>query len=647
MRDNLFSNRLLAIFFSFLCWLVLSTSLSLASEQTAQGLSNKKSDLTFTILHTNDLHSHDESFSEHNQPVGGIARIAQLIRSIKARTPNTIVIDAGDIFQGTPLFSLYKGEVEVELLNRAGYDIFTIGNHEFDEGAGNLAKQLSKAKFTIISCNLDSVAQPALASLFKPSVIRLINGQKVAFIGAMTPDLEQISLKTDGVKIKTANRESLATIDDLSWIEPIKTEVAKVKSLGINKIILVTHCGVDRDRQLAANLPDVDVIVGGHSHTRLSKPILYKHADGSTTLITQTGCYGRALGKLNLTFDSVGFLVLDKSNSNLIDISGRLPEDQSIKAYLKEKAEPINALNKDIVATAIGDFNNHFRKLPGDSPLGNLICEALVEAGKDYGATISFQNRGGIRANLEKGPISEAKVQEILPFDNKVVFATLPGSTIRALMERSISGKRGDTYLDFTGLKFIYDPTKEAGHRILFIQAINQDGTWHDLKDDGQYRIAVNDFSFNGGEGYMFAGAQDIVKSTNTLAQVLSEYLKRHKTVAPHSCACVVPVSENLLTVANRNNGRCLQINAPKPGSKITLVVGQELGIGTIFGSQLIPVDKVKVVASKISSGKGEIMWPLSSKLLSKQKSQAKRFATVIIENNHSSKAIISSPVAL
>ena len=198
--------------------------------------SPSEGELKLTILHTNDLHSHDETFIEHGRQIGGMARIAHMIKLLKSKAPDhTLVIDAGDIFQGTPLFTRYQGEVEVNMLNRMGYDIYTIGNHEFDDGPKNLAKQLSVAKFDVISCNMDLSQEPELEKVVKPYTIKTIDGQKIAFVGAITPDLIQMSMGTGKVAIKSPGKD---------WINPIADEVHKLKAQGIDKIILVTHVGV-------------------------------------------------------------------------------------------------------------------------------------------------------------------------------------------------------------------------------------------------------------------------------------------------------------------------------------------------------------------------------------------------------------------
>ena len=279
------------------------------------------------------------------------------------------------------------------ILKQLGYDLVAVGNHEFDDGPANLTKQLRTAKLTALCCNLDLTREPELAASIVPSVIKTINGQPVGFIGVITPDLEQIASNRGGIRLKATGTD---------WMKPVRDEVNRLKDRGLNKIILVTHCGIDCDKELAQALPDVDAIIGGHTHTRLDRAVVIDHPSGGCTIIVQTGCFGRALGKLDLCFDSSGHIIKDKTDYHLINITEKIFEEPDIKAYIDEKERPFVSLRREIAASAAGNFSNRFRNLPWDSALGDLICDALFEAGKDYGAEIAFENRGGIRVPLTK-----------------------------------------------------------------------------------------------------------------------------------------------------------------------------------------------------------------------------------------------------
>ena len=639
-------------------WLIAGSFLIFQAAANSQ-LRVGQPSLVLTILHTNDLHAHDEPFDERGHNVGGVARIAHLIRAIRTSTPNVLVIDGGDIFQGTSFFKYYHGETEVALLNQAGYDIYTIGNHEFDEGADNLARQLKNAKFAIISANLDAAAVPELNALVKPSVIKVIGGQKVGFVGGVTPDLVAMSLKARGLRIK-----GVEPGNDTEWMTPIKAEVERLDSQGIDKIILVTHIGVERDRQLAEEIPQVDAIVGGHSHTRLGKPIIVTRADGSQAIIVQAGCYGRALGKLRLEFDNKGRLIFPGTRSYLISIDSRTPEAPEIKAYLAEKGKPIASLRNQVAGVALADFDNRFASYPWDSPIGDLICDALAEAGTTYGATISFHNRGGVRARIDKGLITMEKVEEVLPFENHLIFATVKGATILKALEYSLSGMLGARFLDVHGLKVAYDHSRPRGSRLVFVLTNDGKGSFAPINPNADYKIALNDFTFNGGEGYDFSGATNVKATTDRLSKVLAAYLIKHKKVGPSPPSRIVPVAGGLLSVVDADAQQQLAMSCPEPRAQMTLVVGDGRGVETLSGAIPVPLCHPKVIQTavrpKVESGPrarpmqmAEYFWRLPLKLGPAQPAtwtSRERWAAVLIHPprpRSAAKTVICEPVRL
>jgi len=564
-----------------------------------------KPDLVITILHTNDLHSHDEPFLEHGKAVGGEARIAHLIRSIRRSAPHVLAVDAGDIFQGTPFFKFYHGAVEVALLNMLGYDIYTIGNHEFDDGPENLAAQLKAAKFDIICSNLDASAVPALAEEVKPSVVKTIDSRKVGFVGVITPDLQEVCLTLGQVRIKDPGP---------NWMEPVKAAVARLQEQGVDKIILVTHTGVERDRELAEQIPQVDAIIGGHSHTRLEKPIVVRHEDGTATVIVQTGAYGRNLGELRLAFDGRGRVILPATDYHLFHIDTSIPQEPDVQAFLREKGKPIAALRNQVLATALNYIDGRSAFYPWDSPIGDLICDALAERGAAYGATIAFQNRGGMRGGLEKGLVTSESVEGILPFDNKLVLATVTGKTIKSVLEHSVSGGSGGRFLDVHGLKFAYDVSRPPGSRILFVQAVDNHGRWQPLDPDRQYKIAVNDYTFHGGEGYDFSGATDIQPTQERLAAVLSAYLIRHKTILPQPPSRIAAVSGQVLSLVSHRGKQILELRGAAPHSTLTLVAGSGQGVDWIAGSAPVPVPLSEpriLVSGAVADDAGEYFWQM------------------------------------
>lgn len=246
------------------------------------------------ILHTNDTHSQIEPFGEQagdNKGKAGLARRATLIKEIRKQYPNVLLLDAGDFIQGTPYFNMFGGELEVKAMNQLGYDVVTLGNHEFDNGVDFLSKMLQNAKFDIVSANYD-VSNTVLKNQIKPYVIKNINGIKVGIIGLNVRPNGLISDKNfEGIRF-------LNPIDEVNRYAKILKEDEKV-----DLVIALSHLGYQSDSQfsdkkVAAGSRNVDIIIGGHSHTYLPEPVEVKNMDGQPVMITQSGSKGMNVGKL-------------------------------------------------------------------------------------------------------------------------------------------------------------------------------------------------------------------------------------------------------------------------------------------------------------------------------------------------------------
>jgi len=520
--------------------LILAGTLAYANETDRYTTENiKRSDFDLVILHTNDIHAHDLPFKEKGHLIGGVAKIDYLVTSIKKQHNNVLVVDAGDFFQGTPLFQRYGGEVEIEALNEIGYDVVELGNHEFDRGAKYLANQLQAAKFPVLACNLDCRQVPSLEHFVKPGLVKEINGEKIAFIGVITPDLEKKALGLDGVKVKAP---------DGNWLAPVGEEIKHFQNQGINKIIIVSHCGIELDKRLAEAFPAIDLIIGGHSHTRLTQPVWIMHPDNTYTAIVQTGCHGRALGDIDLKFDKEGNILKSETRYRLINITSNMKEDLTLEHYLEKKEKPLLALRDKIVGFSNDTFWNHFATMPGDSAIGDLICDAIAEAETVHGVQITFQNRGGIRGKIERGPISEEMVQEILPFGNKIVCATVSGGALLAILERSSAGPHYGGFLDVHGLRIGYNSEREPGKRIVYALVQNDTDKWSPIQARESYKIAVNDYTFKGGDGCDFSKATDALYEDTTVAQALSNYLLKHKHVKPQYGHRIIVIDQSQTT---------------------------------------------------------------------------------------------------
>ncbi len=256
-----------------------------------------------TILHTNDVHSHIVPFGPNdgrNANKGGVARRASLIESIRTENPNTLLLDAGDIFQGTPYFNYFGGKLEFKLMSMLKYDAATIGNHEFDNGIDGLYAQLPHAKFNFVSANYD-FSNTVMDTHVKPYKIFKKDGIKIGVFG-LGIELDGLVGKNNYKETKYLNPIEIA--QDMSRI--LKTEKQ------CNLVICLSHLGYNyrdepeliSDLKLAKATKDIDLIIGGHTHTFLRKPTIEKNIEGKNVLINQVGCYGLYLGKMNFYFDS-------------------------------------------------------------------------------------------------------------------------------------------------------------------------------------------------------------------------------------------------------------------------------------------------------------------------------------------------------
>ena len=255
-----------------------------------------------TILHTNDVHSYIDAFpSNHpkNPNMGGVARRATLIESIRKENPNVLLLDAGDIFQGTPYFNYFGGELEFKLMSMMGYDAATMGNHDFDNGIDGFNAQLPHATFNFVSANYD-FKNTVLDGIVKPYSIFHKDGIKVGVFG--------LGIKLEGLVDKKHYKETV-------YNDPVTVSQDIVRILKHEKkcdlVICLSHLGYkykdDTDKicdlTLAKLTQDIDLIIGGHTHTFLDKPTVVKNAVDQDVLINQVGCYGLNLGRIDFYFD--------------------------------------------------------------------------------------------------------------------------------------------------------------------------------------------------------------------------------------------------------------------------------------------------------------------------------------------------------
>ncbi len=255
-----------------------------------------------TILHTNDVHSHIEPFPLNDPKYanqGGVARRLTVINKIRTENPNTLLLDAGDIFQGTPYFNFYGGELEFKLMSMLGYDAATLGNHDFDNGVDGLYAQIPHAKFELLSANYD-FTNTIMDGHTKPYRVFIKDGIKIGVFG--------IGIELDGLVNKRMYKET-KYLNPIEITQDITQKLRQEEQCDL--VICLSHLGFDygdktiiSDQILAQKTEGIDLIIGGHTHTFLDKPVIAQNKAGQFVLINQVGWGGINLGRVDFYLDS-------------------------------------------------------------------------------------------------------------------------------------------------------------------------------------------------------------------------------------------------------------------------------------------------------------------------------------------------------
>lgn len=505
-------------------------------------------DYTLNILHINDFHSRQESINKYdstcsaeeeskNECFGGIARVKAKIderRTALAKDGgNVIVLNAGDEFQGSLFYTTYKGDDTAEFMNGIGYDVMALGNHEFDDGVDSLAKFLGKVKFPVISANTIAADGSPIAGKYKPYVIKEIGGQKIGIVSTITTDTADIS--TPGPTVKFADE-----------IETLKKQVAALKAEGVNKIIALNHDGYVKDKQIAASVDGIGVIVGGHSHTLLSNtdpqalgpyPTLVKGPSGRDVPIVQAKSYSKYLGELQVTFDDDGNVIRSEGAPILLDSS--VVPDPAYLARVKELAKPIEALKAKKVAESSGviEAAREVCRVV-ECSMGNLVADAMLDRVKDQGMTIAIINGGGLRASIDAGDVTMGEVLTVLPFQNTLSTFQLKGADVVAALENGVSqiDQGAGRFAQVSGLKYAFDVSKPVGQRVSAVE-VRDGSNWKPIDAAATYGVVSNNYMRAGGDGYkIFASnAQNAYDYGPGLEAVVADYLAKNTPYKPYT----------------------------------------------------------------------------------------------------------------
>lgn len=468
-----------------------------------------RNDDRLVILHTNDTHS---AIEPDRHDLGGIARRKVLIDSVRGANNNVMLIDAGDAVQGSLYYTLFGGEVERKLMNALGYDIQILGNHEFDKGLDQLAKEWKQLNAVRLSTNYDFSGTP-LDSLFVPAMMKKIGDKVIGFIG--------INLDPAGI-ITEENYKGVRYIDG---VKAANEEAAKLKAEGADMVIAVTHIGYENepgysDVDIASNSKDIDIIIGGHSHTvidpadkRAGVPKWrVPNADGDSVVVVQTGSSGVNLGEIDID------LKTGDVNARLIPVDKRL--DDRVSKNVEEIIAPYREKVEEMRSKEIG--NSPYEYDRKSTEMLNLLSDFVRVRGAEIcgkPVDLAIMNKGGIRNSLAAGPITQGEIIDIAPFDNSIVVMEIKGSDL--LENLGIMASQDGNGVS-ENVNVLYDPSTKA------INSATIDG--RPINPERTYRLATIDY-LAAGNDYMepLKRGTLLARSPEILYQALIDYISAGK----------------------------------------------------------------------------------------------------------------------
>ena len=498
-----------------------------------------------TILHTNDIHARMAEFNAYGQTCtpgesakggcfGGYPRIAAAVEAERKKNGNTIFLDAGDQFQGTLFYTALKGRPSREAMNFLRYNAMTFGNHEFDDGPTILEDTfLNGLTVPVLAANLDASRDPALKARLKPWTVLSVGGRKVGVVGVANEETAQL-----------ANPGPELVFSDAT--EPLRQAVKDLNTQGADIVIALTHVGLDRDKELAAAVDGIDVIVGGHSHSLLSNsdpkaagpyPVVEKSPSGRPVLIVQAEAWGKYLGELSVDFDAKGVPTAWSGAPLLLDASR--PQNPMLLAKVTSWQEELKPYLGQPVGKASEALSAECRF--GECALGNALAESIRLSAKAQGARAAFINGGALRAGLKAGEVTQGDLLTVYPFTDNVATFELEGKDLLAVLEHGVSlsdqpGASGSgRFLQVSGLRYSFDPRRPVGQRLVTAEIMSPDGGYAPIAPDKTYPLASCGYLLKGGDGYSMLKdkAKRVYAFGMPIADAFSDFVATHSPIAP------------------------------------------------------------------------------------------------------------------
>jgi len=476
---------------------------------------------TLTILQLNDVY---QISPVDKGKRGGLARVATMQKQVRATSPNTLFLLAGDFVSPSVASRLFKGKQMIDALNAAGLDVATLGNHEFDFGPETLRERMKESRFAYTIANVIDKTTGKPFGNASPYLIRNLGGLRVAIIGLLLAETATMSNPGPGVRFEDAVRVGAR----LS---------RRLRRQGADIIIALTHLPMRDDKRLA-EAGDLDLIIGGHEHELLQALV-------GRTLILKQGSDARNLGRIDLRLARTGHRGRGKFRIQAYDfvpvpVTDAVKDDPDTAAVVAGYEKQLNAslgevLGKTSVMLDARSSTVRFK----ESNLGNFIADVYRQA---LNADVALVNGGGIRSDATYGPgdLTKRDVLTILPFENTLAKVRLTGAHLKRLLENGVSqaGHEDGRFPQVSGMSFTYDAGKPAGNRVTRIEINGQP-----VESDKSYTMALSAYVLGGGDGYDFKGAEVVVDPEGGPVEpdIVMEAIRKAGTIAPQAEGRIKP----------------------------------------------------------------------------------------------------------
>lgn len=470
--------------FFFCLTLVLLTSLCALSEERR-----------LFILHTNDIHGHLEAESDR-----GLTRMATLIRAYQAAFPKEVLLlDAGDTSLGTPVSGLFFGIPTARCMKALGYDAIALGNHEFSWEQDQQRALIDRLDTNVLCANL--VYEDSSERVYPGWTVLERNGLRVGVIGLVTIDTPRFTRK--------------ASTKGWRFLPPADAARLALQEMPpVDVVIALTHLGVSVDRELVKEVPGIDMVVGGHSHTVLETEVM----EGEVPIV-QTGSYARYLGMSEVVVETeTGKLKLE--NYRLIPITESVPENAELSHIVVEYSAQVKPLMAKVATKVKAEFSKFPRGSSYDTPLGGLIADAIRET---TGADVALYNRNGVRTSMAAGPLTVGDIHKLFPFNDPVVLVQVTGRELEAMVKQGTCGGEGP--LSPSGLTAVVDAENQRLEQVLV--------KGEPLDPDRTYTVAITLFLSGGGDGMSEMTKHEIQAQLDYPRELLRRYLESRPEIEP------------------------------------------------------------------------------------------------------------------